>query len=113
PSWTTRPTFHVMSRPTPLRSTLIALLTAPRGELEDWRDRVGRALRGWVGSDAVFFRLPDGSPSRLDPLDDLLRYRDAYRSGGFRRTDPWATRRAARGGVAVGTFPELFGSRWR
>lgn len=102
-----------MSRPTPLRSTLIALLTAPGGALEDWRDRVCRALRAWVGSDAAFFRLSDGSPSRLDPLDDLLRYRDAYRSGGFRRMDPWVTRRAARGGVAVGTFPELFGSRWR
>ncbi len=100
-----------------LRRTLETLLSplGKEGELTDsWRDEVNRTLRRWVGSDAAFFRISDRSPTRLDPLSqELLDARDAYRQGGYRSLDPWATQRVGPGEELVASFRRLLGDDWK
>lgn len=106
-----------MSKNALLRRTLETLL-APLGSwgglADSWRDAVNRELRRWVETDCAFFRVSDGSPTRIDPLSqELLDARDAYREGGFRSLDPWAVRRVGPADVLVGSFRDLLGDDWR
>lgn len=100
-----------------LRRTLETLLSplGREGELTDtWRDEVNRCLRRWVGSDAAFFRVSDRSPTRLDPLSqELIDARDAYRHGGYRSLDPWATQRVGPDEELVASFRRLLGDDWK
>lgn len=102
-----------MSETTLLRATLDTLLTPLDDETADaWRDRVSAALNRWIGSDCTFFRVSDGSPTRMDPLDGMVSIRDAYRAGGFRFDDPWAVRQVKGTGILAATFEDLLGEGW-